>query len=661
MKFVPASRLASALALACLSPSLQAATPSQPAEPVEVIVVTASATDIPLADAPASISIIDHDQLAQMPVRDLTDILGSVEGVTISNSGNYRTVQIRGLDSAYVLKLIDGRRVDTTAAVFRGNDYDTGWVPVEAIERIEIVRGPMSSLYGSDAIGGVINVITRRATDQWSGSVSGDYSYHENDQEGDSYKLGFYAGGPLIKDTLGLNLYGSTDGRLGDNDDRNSGGLDGFSEQRNQALNADLNWTAARNQQLQVGYAYSDREHNGQELERHGWFASHEGQWALATTNLKLYGDQIDNHSGNITGEIHPNRATTANVEGLVSLPLDWANQELAVGAEYRYQQLEDHDNVGLFTGITSGTIDVDQYAVFGEDQIGLTDDLLLTLGLRLDDHQNYGSHTSPRAYLVYHLSDELTLKGGYSSAFRAPTLLQNSPSWGSVSCGSATSGCYIVGSEALKPETSDSYELGAQWQAASWQAGVTLFRTDLKDMIDISSRTKDPMLAPSYPNFVGFLDDGRPVFAYQNLNKVRTQGVESHFEADLLSNLNAALNYTYLDAKNLSGAVELPLTYRPRHSATLNLSWQVSDQLTVTATDHLYSDQYISVPASGSGMVKKAGYNTFDLGLSYDWTPMLTIRSGVMNLADVSDDRLLSSDFNVEGRRYYLSATQRF
>ena len=139
-RFVPS---ALTVALTALPSTLLPAVAAPDAEPVEVIVVTAAASDTLLADAPASISIIDHEQLTQSPVRDLTDILGTVEGVTISNSGNLRTVQIRGLDSAYVLKLIDGRRVDSTSSVFRGNDYDTGWVPVEAIERIEIVRGPM--------------------------------------------------------------------------------------------------------------------------------------------------------------------------------------------------------------------------------------------------------------------------------------------------------------------------------------------------------------------------------------------------------------------------------------------------------------------------------------------------------------------------------------
>ena len=659
-RFAPSALTVALTALpAMLLPAVAATPPAD--EPVEVIVVTAAASDTLLADAPASISIIDHEQLTQSPVRDLTDILGTVEGVTISNSGNLRTVQIRGLDSAYVLKLIDGRRVDSTSSVFRGNDYDTGWVPVEAIERIEIVRGPMSSLYGSDAIGGVINIITRKGTDQWQGSASADYTAHEDSAEGDSYKLGFYAGGPLIKDRLGFKIYGSSDRRQPDSPDVNDSGQAGFGEQRNSAVNSDLSWTPDDANEVQLGIDSSEREHSGQQLSRLGWFASHNGSYDFGSTSLRAYGDQTDNDTGNITGEIHPNRSTTYNLEGLLSLPLELASQTLSLGGDYRYQQLKDPDNVGAFTGSGSDTIDVDQYALFIEDQIGLGDDLLLTLGTRLDDHQHYGSHNSPRAYLVYHLSDRLTLKGGYAEAFRAPTLLQNSPSWGSVSCGSATAGCYIVGNPDLDPETSDSFEFGAQFDGAQWQAGLTLFRTDLKDMIDISSRTKDPALAPSYPNFVGFLADGRPVFEYQNLNKVRSQGVESRLAADLQPGLSANATYTYLDAKNLSGAVELPLTCRPRHSGILSLNWLALTDLTLNAKGRFYSDQYISVPASGLNMVKKAGYSTFDLGASYDWSDSLTLRGGVLNLADVNDDRATSSDFDIEGRRYYLSLTQRF
>lgn len=132
------------------------------AESGDTMVVTASATEQNLKDAPASISVITREDLQRKPVQNLKDVLRDVPGVQLTSEGdNRKGVSIRGLDSSYTLILIDGKRVNSRNAVFRHNDFDLNWVPVDAIERIEVVRGPMSSLYGSDALGGVVNIITK--------------------------------------------------------------------------------------------------------------------------------------------------------------------------------------------------------------------------------------------------------------------------------------------------------------------------------------------------------------------------------------------------------------------------------------------------------------------------------------------------------------------
>lgn len=101
---------------------------------------------------------------AAKPVQNLKDVLKEVPGVQLTNEGdNRKGVSIRGLDSSYTLILVDGKRVNSRNAVFRHNDFDLNWIPVDSIERIEVVRGPMSSLYGSDALGGVVNIITKKS------------------------------------------------------------------------------------------------------------------------------------------------------------------------------------------------------------------------------------------------------------------------------------------------------------------------------------------------------------------------------------------------------------------------------------------------------------------------------------------------------------------
>lgn len=627
------------------------------------VVVTASNTEQTLATAPATVSVITSEQLAKEPVRDLTEVLKKEAGLSVKRSGNRDTIVMRGLDSAYVLMMVDGRRIDSTTGVFRGNDFDTGWIPLEAIERIEVVRGPMSSLYGSDAMGGVINIITKAVPDEWHTSIQGNTTISENRKAGDAGQGSFYTAGKLT-DGLGLALYGSLAEREADDDDINASGVDGLDAMRDKSVGSKLSWQAAPNQRVTTTLDYSDRYHDFQQLERVAGEIRHDGQWGFGDSKFSVQADQTKNKTGNVSGGSNPNKAQNLLFNGSVDLPLETANQLLTLGGEWRYQSLDDPSS---FVGLpgsdteTSGSESVTQFALFAEDGIGLRDDLILTLGTRLDKHENFGSHLSPRAYLNWLLDDHWVVKGGWGQAFKAPTLLQNSPNWGSASCGSATAGCWIIGNADLKPETSNSYELGLLADYSNWGGGITLFYNDIKDMIDITSRTKDVTLAPSYDNFVGFLADGRPIFEYQNVARVETKGVEltGRYRFGPRWDMNAS--YTYLDATNKSYDYDLPLVYRPKHEANATLNWAVSDSLKSFAGVSYTGAQYTSVPTSGSNMVKNGGYTTFDLGTNYRVTRSTTLGFGVLNLTDKTLEPTASTDFNLEGRRYYASFNTQF
>ncbi len=182
--------------------------------PMKVVVVSASSQAHTLRDAPASISVITRADLEKRPVLELADMLGTIEGVTLSRAGNQvGGVQLRGLGQAYTLFLVDGKRVNSNNVSFRGNDYDTGWVPTTEIERIEVVRGPMSSLYGSDAIGGVVNIITRKIGRTWRGALKLDTVQPEQSAAGHSRSASLSASGPLIADVLGLRVSSGYDKR----------------------------------------------------------------------------------------------------------------------------------------------------------------------------------------------------------------------------------------------------------------------------------------------------------------------------------------------------------------------------------------------------------------------------------------------------------------
>lgn len=666
----PLALTALCAALAAAGAQAQAA-PDATAPALSTVVVTASGNAQELREAPASVSVITREDLERRPVQELAELLGTVEGVTLSRSGNLVPgVQLRGLGSAYTLMLIDGKRVNATSAMFRGNDYDTGWVATDEIERIEIVRGPMSSLYGSDAIGGVVNVITRPVGKQWRGSARVETVLQQDKQAGDSRLAGFSLAGPIATDLLGLKLTGAYDQRDADGANINSLPASGTRQTglqhlRNRLFGAQLAFTPDTRQSITADVDTSRRDHAGFLMERDAIALRHKGKWGFGNTELTYAADEIRNLTGMVTGQVNPNKASTSNLNGKLNLPVAWGNQFVTAGFDVRREKLNDPANLRGLPGTAgynaSPETSIGQWALFVEDEIRISDKLAITLGNRFDHHENFGGHNSPRAYAVYHLNDAFTLKGGVSRAFRAPTLLQGSPNWGSVSCGSATVGCYIVGSKAIQPETGTSQELGLQFAQGIHSGGLTFFNTDLKNMIDITNRTADRALAPSYDNFVGYLPDGRPIFRYQNIASVRSRGVEASWAARPSAAWNLRANYTYTDAKNTSGAIALPLTYRPRHVVNLGADWRATAQLTVSGSLRYHSAQYISVPSNGQNKVEKAGYAIADLTLGWRITEALTLRGGILNLTNKTFDRTTSADFNEDGRRYYLALHARF
>ena len=205
------SLLASAVALVASTPSLQA----DEVVTLDNLVVTASGFEQKLTNAPASISVISQQDLQQKRYNSLAHALGDVEGIDIGQ-GTGKTgglnISIRGMPSEYTLILIDGRRQNAAGNVTPNgfNETSTSFIPpLSAIERIEVIRGPMSTLYGSDAMGGVINIITRKVADEWTGSLTLDHTLQENRDYGATSNASVYASGPLVEDLLGLQLRAS--------------------------------------------------------------------------------------------------------------------------------------------------------------------------------------------------------------------------------------------------------------------------------------------------------------------------------------------------------------------------------------------------------------------------------------------------------------------
>ena len=182
---------------------------------LEQVVVTAAGFEQKLTDAPASISVISREELQKRPYMTLIDAVSDLEGIDVgetSDKTGQKTISIRGMGADYTLILIDGKRQNNHGDIypnnFGGNQFNH-IPPLDMIERIEVIRGPASTLYGSDALGGVINIITRKVSDRWRGSATVTHNIQENSNFGADSTLDFAIMGPILGDTLGLTLRGA--------------------------------------------------------------------------------------------------------------------------------------------------------------------------------------------------------------------------------------------------------------------------------------------------------------------------------------------------------------------------------------------------------------------------------------------------------------------
>lgn len=496
---------------------------------------------------------------------------------------------------------------------------------------------------------------------KWTGTLSADTTIQEHRDRGDTYNGQFFTSGPLIDGVLGMKAYGSLAKRAKDDPQSSSNAtgetprIEGFTSRDG---NVEFAWTPNENHDFTAGYGFDRQDRDSDSLdrnrlERENYSLSHNGRWDIGNSELKFYGEKVDNknpgQSGTITSESNA-------IDGKYVLPLGMINQLVTFGGEWRHDKLKDPVNLSSGGQSTSAS----QYALFIEDEWRIIEPLALTTGIRMDDHQTYGDHWSPRAYLVYNATDTVTVKGGWATAFKAPSLLQLNPDWTTNSCRGS---CSIVGNPDLKPETSESFELGLYYRGEEgWlenvEGSITTFQNNVDDMIDVL-RTSSASEAPGYPNFVGWKTvNGKrvPIFRYFNVNKARIKGVETEVKIPFGDEWKLTVNYTYNDGRDLSNGGDKPLQTLPFHTANGTLDWKPLDDWSFYVTAN-YTGQQRAVSATGK---TPGGYTLFDVGAAWQVTKNVKLRSGVQN---VGDKDLSRDDYSYteEGRRYFMAVDYRF
>lgn len=590
----------------------------------ETIVVTATRHAIRALDAPAAMSVVTAQELQARGAHNVIEAIRGEAGVSLQGLaiGGRKVLSLRGMDGKHTLFLVDGRRIGASDGVIGHSDFQYDWVAVEDIERIEVVRGPLSVLYGSEAMGGVVNVITRQPGERWRVGVTAQGSQAEGGRGGDGQRVTLQADGPL---GAGLALRaGATRTRrsaLVSSADPSISELEGSSKQEGWA---GLVWQPATGQRVDAEHrvTHEDRWADARErsgARRHhqtvnlveralnslGWEADWGGTMDLST-QLRAYRTQLQVENQRSAGvAINPTQLIDEQVlEGQASLRR--GAQAWTTGFEARNEALHD-------PGLPGGRSVAQHRSLYLQHEQPLPAELLLTMGLRHDRHDLFGHQTSPRAYLVWHAGGPWTIKGGYSHGFKAPNLKQIVP--GSRREGPNT----LLGNPGLRPETSDGVEIGLAWQEGAQALQLMAFEQRVDDLIEV--RLVSPGAVP-----------GTGTYTYENLLRARLRGLESSVVGSLWAGLSFGLAYTYLDATTGDGR---RLNRRPRHGLTLRLDWQRGPWRAGLRGEHS-ADQQLPAATAGAASVRVPSVTVIGAHLMHRLAAGLELGLGVDNLGDL-------------------------
>jgi len=668
-----------------------------------------------LRQAPGVSTITAKDIEERPPANDLSEIIRTMPGVNLTGNsasgayGNNRQIDLRGMGPENTLILIDGKPVSSRDSTRMGRNGerntrgDSNWVPVEAVERIEVLRGPAAARYGSGAAGGVVNIITKRPTDTLSGSVTVYALEPQHNEEGGTRRIGFNLAGPL-SEKFSFRLYGNVNKTDADSAKLNASasGIEvtpetippaGREGVRNRDVDGLLRWDLLPGHVLEFEGGFSrqgniyagDRlftssndymsqlANSGSEtntMYRRTGSVTHRGDYGDGSTSKIWFAYEGTTNSrlnegmtGGVEGALRTNERSTSTldsytVNGEYNTPLTIAGfeQVLTVGAEYRRQKLDDSYAVtqaAPITGNPSGKSSATTKALFIEDNIEITYDFILTPGLRFDHHDKFGSHWSPSLNASYNLTQDWTLKGGIARAFKAPNLYQSNPNYmystrGNgcpVVDGDRISGpCNIFGNDKLDPEISVNKEIGVAYNSRGWSSGLTYFHNDYKNKI----------IADMGDQHIPEIVNGYRTFQWVNAGKAVVRGFEGNFNVPLLGvegdKLKLINNFTYM-IENKNKSTRQPLSVIPRYTVNSSLDWRATDKLSVLLTATFYGrqkprtmDRSDNTPETGNALKERGSYAIFGVSAGYDINKTTNVRVGINNLAD---KRLYRKDSN--------------
>jgi outer membrane receptor for ferrienterochelin and colicins len=579
-----------------MGPGLASAEESDtlPVSRLDDIVVTGTRTPHALKDAPVETILINREDIERSNAQTVNDLLKTIPGLLTSGSddvfgsGTNKT-RLRGLsfNDGYGLVLIDGQRIHGSGQSGAHGEYAIGLnqIPVSMIERIEVVKGPSSVLYGSDAMAGVINVITRKIPEKTTAGAGASYGWYD------------------VKDRVynGAVQKPSDDGHsrnlseyyayVGDRPFDRVGYLLNYAYESGESTGQDPIDSTRHSVMTKADFTLTDQvdlwlKGEASKFEREGSSPTTEDSYRIAAA---MIWKPSESHFVQVKGYHYLDdfEASSSNSNRHGDIGYDqieaqytWylsKNQAITTGAEFQRQGIDyiiNNTSGGLRTKTTVKE-DVDTTSVYAQDELTLFNDLTLVPGIRYDYHSTFGDSVNPKLSAMYRVIEGTNLRGSVGKSFKSPTIRQlyydvpfyHGPFW-------------IKSNPDLQPEESIGYSAGVEQWLLNDQVVLNLgyFRNDVDDMV-VSETSNETF-------------NGQELRIYKNINEAMTQGVE--FMAQLLFNNGFMMfaGYTYTDSENREDGTEL--TWTPEHQFSLTPSYEYTPWgLGGSTTLSYYSKQY--------------------------------------------------------------------
>lgn len=513
------------------------------------IVVTATRTEQEVKEVPAAVEIITQEKLQAQGAATLRQALETATNISFGLDGmKGSTVSIRGSASRHVLILIDGKRISGEVSLERGNSFEIDRISMENVERIEIIRGAASALYGSDAMGGVINIITKKPTKpQVSLEVEGNKA--DSLDDGRNWMFRYDAG---KQGRLGWSL--SAGERKEDPFTLANGDTNNYYGTR-RPFSFQGEWQTGEKEKITFGLDYLDEKTQRisgttryvNDNQRTDFNIGYEGKTTNTDYKIRLYQSVYDkdyesrNKTTGVLSSFDVIKRTINTLEASASTA--WQpNHLLTYGAEYREEEVRGtriDSTKNPFTLYREGKSSagseagLDYYAAYVQDEWVVNDRLLVVSALRYDDSDKFTSAVSPKLGMTYKLQPNSRLKANIGFGFKTPTTTEL---YHAFKMGSST---YFVGNPNLDPERSLNFDLGWEGEQGPLFGKLVFFRNEIKDMI------------ASYDTGATLPSSSVKIKSYDNIEEAQMQGIEAEIGQKLNDYFTVKLNYTYLDAKN--------------------------------------------------------------------------------------------------------------